>query len=122
MKRVLQFLLPVILLVAAVAYARSIPIGVLTSTGASVNNTTTAVPFAVAQGGKFSFQCTAPVCILGCTNGSSCSVSCTFGQSNTGEQTTTMALFDLPGDGAMNSISMVPVSGAASCQVFQLTQ
>lgn len=111
------------LLVALAAYAYEAPVGVLISSGSSVNNTSTATPFTVNAGGIYAVQCDAAACVRA-GSGSSTAASCSLGGATTGVVLAANQLYDLPlisyGSSAADTIAMVSVSGTANCQVFKV--
>lgn len=113
-----------ILLIAFSAIALDAPaLGVLASSGASVNNFTTAAPFTNITGvAKVSIQCSAASCYTGCSTGSACSVTCTLGQANTGMQLAATALpYQVTLPFGTNAIAIIPVTGSANCQINQVS-
>lgn len=123
MKRLLPILL---LLVSTPALAREKWLGRLTSTGTSVNNTTTAVPFTMASGISVALQCDGGASVRG-GSGSSTAASETAGASK-GTRISTDQLFDLGRTGvkssdgvAFDTIAMISISGTVNCDVFEVS-
>ena len=118
-------LLALCLVFAGLAFAYEEPLdgGVLTSTGTSVNNTTTAVPFALAKGGAYVVQCDAAACVHAGL-GSSTVSSCTMSSTSYGTQIQSGQLYDVPlvssGTLQADTLSMVSVSGTANCRVQRI--
>lgn len=121
-------LLPLLLFAFALpAHAESKVLGRLTSTGASVNQSTTAVPFTVPATLSgvtslptavfFAVQCDADAYVIAGTNGSSLTVS-----STTGIRVAANAVpYPLgPPNSAVNAIAAISVSGTANCTVFEV--
>lgn len=102
-----------LLLAAPAALARDFYIGTLVSSGGSVNNTTTATPFALSVAGAYSLQCDATVYV---TVGSASTVTATSAQ---GVKLAADQLYDLDIAVAGYAIAMVPDSGSANCKVFR---
>lgn len=95
--------------------------GVLTSTGTSVNNTTTAVPFTVSKGGLYAIQCDAPACVTA-GPGSATAASCTLSSASAGVQLAALQLYDVPlvtsGSKTADTLAMISVSGTANCRAW----
>jgi len=98
-------------------------IGTLTSTGTSVNQGTTAVPFSLPSSVcnlTLAVQCDAAACVR-VGSGSSTTASCTPGNAAKGVVVTAGQLYDIPlsctGANAVDTLAMVSVSGTANCDV-----
>lgn len=104
----------------ALAYENPAAGGVLTSTGTSVNNTTTAVPFTLVPGATYAVQCDSAACIHAGL-GSATTATCTMGSANYGTQLSTLQLYDVPlvasGQLQADTLSMISVSGTSNCEV-----
>lgn len=95
-------------------------LGTLTSTGASVNNATTAVPFAIPQGAKVTILCTAAARYLsdniatansGATKGLQIPAGLIF-PTSVGRSLVTV------GGVQSAAIALISVTGTADCDVF----
>lgn len=121
--RVPTLLLCVLFAGLALAFEDPSDGGVLTSTGTSVNNTTTAVPFTLGNGGTYAIQCDAAACIRA-GPGSSTASSCTLSSANAGVQVSALQLYDVPlvsvGSKTADTLAMVSVSGTANCRVWRV--
>ena len=97
-------------------------LGTLTSTGASVNNSTTAVPFTVPSGSgvKLAAQCDAAANVRSGSTGSSLVVTTTAGP-NKGPLMAVNALMDIPFNSASNAVAAVAVAGTANCDIYVVT-
>lgn len=116
----------VLLLSALPALARERWLGRLTSTGTSVNNTTTAVPFTFASGIPLAIQCDSGASVRAGV-GSSSAVSESAGATK-GTRVSTDQLFDLGRSGqkaadgtAYDTIAVISISGTVNCDVFEVT-
>lgn len=107
------------------AQAYEVWLGTLTSTGTSVNNTTTAVPFSIPKGVRLAVQCDAAACVR-FGSGSSLAASCTAGSANKGVKVAADALFDEPtgpdpGTGTTpDTAAAISVTGTANCEVYKV--
>lgn len=107
---------------AALAWENPADGGALVSTGTSVNNTSTGTPFTLAAGGTYAVACSAEACIRA-GSGSSTTAVCTYGDPNFGVHVSQDALYDvvLTTVGVKaDTISMIPVSGSATCSVMRV--
>lgn len=107
---------------ATKAHAYEKYLGVLASSGASINQTTTASPFSLVNG-PMAVQCDAAACIhvgLGSSTAASCSVT----SANNGVLLSAGQLYDIPmvtsGGNAADTIAMIASSGSANCVVYQV--
>jgi hypothetical protein len=95
-------------------------LGTLTSTGTSVNQTTTGTPFTLT-GNYLSIQCDAAACV-NVGSGSSTTASCAVGQSKV--QLSALQLYDIQmpstGANAVTAIAVISVSGTVNCDVYQV--
>lgn len=109
------------------ASAEDLLLGTLTSTGTTVNQSTTAVPFTVPAfltGAvsslrvhvQLALQCDAPAYVLAGTTGSSLTVSSSTGEYVAGNQWWPLG----PPNGKVNAIAVISVSGTANCKVFEV--
>jgi hypothetical protein len=95
------------------ARADDVLLGTLTSSGASVNNSTTAVPFTIPVAAKVTLQCDAAAYIIGVTTAAG-TVS-----SSTGERLDTAnAFYDVDMNRSRPFLAMIQASGSANCKVF----
>lgn len=105
------------------AHAYEKIIGVVTSTGASANNSTTAVPFTLPALSIVAIQCDAAACV-NAGSGSSTAASCSTGNANQGVRLDANQLYDVPlshtGTYAADTIAVISVSGTANCAVYQV--
>jgi hypothetical protein len=111
------------LVVAFAALAHEVPMGVIASSGSSTTNLSTAAPFKLNSNTIYAVQCDAAACVRAGA-GSTTTVTCTKGSSNTGVKVAADTLYDLPlkylGTNEVDTIAIIPVSGSASCQVFRV--
>lgn len=104
-------------LFALPAGASDIYVGTISTSGVSTNNSTTAVPFVVHAGGKYSIQCGSTV-YVGTGSADNVTVSASDGIKLQGD-----LLFDVPLATNHKYIAILPVSGAqpVTCRVFSVS-
>ena len=101
---------------AALAYEKYL--GTLTSTGTSVNNATTAAPFALPSGSgvRFAEQCDAAAYVRAGVG----SISVAASGASKGLQLSAGQLFDVTVDSQAFTLAALSVSGTANCDVYQV--
>lgn len=121
-----RFLAVAALCLALSANSYESRLGVLTSTGTSVNQTTTAVTFSLPTSlcsMTLAIQCDAAACVnVGL--GSSTAASCAVGNASQGITLAAGQLYDIPmactGANAVDTIAVISVSGTANCFVTKV--
>lgn len=100
-----------LLLLASPALAADVLVGTLVSSGASVNNTTTAAPFELSPGQRYAIQCSATAYVVaGATATSAAGVKLAADQ-----------LYDLYLGGTPARLAIIGDGGAVTCKVFRFT-
>lgn len=117
MRKSLRLSLPLLwalLLVAGTAFASEYLLGTITSTGASVNQTSTATPFKIPPLHRTLFWCDAAV-YYNWTTSSSGTVS-----STTGIPVSANTPWDTSGGTGDRYLNIISQSGTANCRVFDV--
>lgn len=125
MKRFLAVL--AVLAFVGTAYAYELYLGCLTSTGSSVTNFTTAVPFVIPQGAPVALQCDAAACVtVGLSDAGTVTASCSA--TTGGVALSAGQLYDVPmvSPGAegtaigVDNIAVISSTGTANCRVYRV--
>ena len=100
------------------AFAYEKYLGTLTSSGASVNNTSTGTPFTLPSGSgiRFALQCDAAAYVRAGVG----AVVVSSSGANKGLQLSALQLFDVSVDGQAFTLAALSVSGTSNCDVFQV--
>lgn len=119
-----RFAVVATLAAALVASSYESRIGTLTSTGTTVNQTTTSSTFTIPAGNQpLAIQCDAAACVT-VGSGSAITASCAAGNAAKGVLLAAGQLYDIPmvasGPNLSDTIAVISVSGTVNCEVFKV--
>jgi hypothetical protein len=93
-------------------------IGTLTSTGTTVTNATTSVPFTVGADSKLSVQCDAGAYLRVCSATETCTATATNAVKLAADQLFSTSAPSHVGSDHTAKLAIISVSGTANCRVF----